>query len=105
MRATSAISGIFARLAPWRGVAAAPSAEERIAFATQFQLTWWRFRKHRLAVWSGVIVALFYLVAIFADFIAYTDPHATDARRSYIPPQAIHIFDADGSVSPWVHGL
>ncbi|MBI1775399.1 MAG: ABC transporter permease [Proteobacteria bacterium] len=81
------------------------SAENRIAVATQLQLTWWRFRKHRLAVWSGVVVALFYLVVIFADFLAYADPHAPDARRSYISPQAIHLFDDDGTFRPFVHGL
>ncbi len=99
------MTGVLAWLAPWRAPASAPNAEERIAFATQFQLTWWRFRKHRIAVWSGVVVILFYLLAILADFIAYTDPHATDSRRSYIPPQAIHLFDDDGAFRPWVHGL
>ena len=34
-----------------------------------------------------------------------TDPHATDARRSYIPPQAIHLFDDDGASRPHVSGL
>ena len=29
---------------------------------------------------SGVVVILFYLVAVFADFLATTDPHDTDAR-------------------------
>jgi peptide/nickel transport system permease protein len=99
------MNAVLAWLAPWRGASIAPSAEERIAFATQFQLTWWRFRKHRVAVWSGIIVILFYLAAIFADTIAYTDPQATDSRRSYIPPQAIHLLDEDGAFRPWVHGL
>ena len=45
---------------------------------------------------------LFYLVAVFADFLAYADPHATDARRGYIPPQSIHWFDGDGSFRPYV---
>ncbi len=75
----------------------AVAAEDKVAVASQLQLTWWRFRRHRLAVWSGVIVALFYLVAVFADFLATTDPHDTDAKRSFIPPQAIHWFD-DGPV-------
>src|SRR5258708_7128203 len=105
MRAASTMSALLAWLAPWRAPASAPSAEERIAFATQFQLTWWRFRKHRLAVWSGIVVIVFYLLAVLADFIAYTDPHATDSRRSYIPPQAIHLLDDDGAFRPWVHGL
>jgi peptide/nickel transport system permease protein len=94
----------LALLLPWRGRGATLSAEERIASATQMQLTWWRFRKHRLAVWSGVLVIVFYLIAIFADFLAYAEPHDTDSRRSYIPPQAIHLFD-EGAFRPYVHGI
>jgi peptide/nickel transport system permease protein len=86
-------------------VAAVAAAEERIAVATQTQLIWWRFRKHRLAMVSLVVVALFYLAALGADFLAYTGPHATDAARSYIPPQPIHLFDDDGSFRPHVYGL
>ena len=82
----------------------AVGAEEKVAVASQLQLTWWRFRRHRLAVWSGVVVALFYLVAIFADFLATVDPHDTDAKRSYIPPTSIHWFD-DGRFAPHVYGL
>ncbi len=68
-----------------------PAAVDRYAQATQLQLTWWRFRRHRLATASLVIVVLFYAVAVFADVLAISEPHATDARRSYIPPQAIHV--------------
>ena len=80
------------------------STEEQFAVATQWQLTWWRFRKHKLAVISGLIVIAFYIVVLFADFFAYADPHATDSRRSHIPPQTIHFFD-DGAFKPYVHGL
>ncbi len=48
---------------------------ERVMVATQWQLMWWRFRKHKLAMASAVIITLFYLVVIFADFCAYSDPH------------------------------
>ena len=54
--------------------AASTSAEERVAVATQLQLTWWRFKNHKLAYASGLIIAVFYLIAIFADFLAYSDP-------------------------------
>lgn len=87
--------------------AAAPivtAAEEKVAAATQLQLTWWRFRKHKLAVASGIVVVLFYLMALLGDFLAVTEPHATDASRSYIPPQAIHFFD-DGAFRPHVYAL
>lgn len=79
-------------------------ADEKLARAGQVKLTWWRFKRHRLAVVSLFIVILFYLVAILADFLATTDPHATDARRSYIPPQGIHFFDESG-FNPHVYGL
>ena len=45
-------------------------AETRVAVATQRQLIWWRFKKHKLAVVSAVIVLAFYVVSAFADFIS-----------------------------------
>jgi peptide/nickel transport system permease protein len=85
-------------------VPATTAAEEKVAVATQLQLTWWRFRKHKVAVASAFVVAFFYLVALFADFLAVSNPHATDARRSYIPPQEIHWFE-EGSFRPYVFAL
>ena len=41
----------------------------------------------------------------FADFLAYTDPHASDARRGYVPPQMIRLFTPDGEFRPHVQGL
>jgi peptide/nickel transport system permease protein len=79
-------------------------AEERISVATQWQLMWWRFKKHRLAMASTVVVLLFYLVVIFADFLAYSNPLASEAQRSLLPPQRIHWFD-EGRFSPHVFGL
>jgi peptide/nickel transport system permease protein len=69
------------------------AAEERISVASQRQLMWWRFRKHRLAVVSAVIVLLFYLTVLGADFIATSDPSATSAPRSLMPPQPVRLFD------------
>jgi peptide/nickel transport system permease protein len=82
----------------------ASAAEERVSVATQWQLMWWRFKKHRLAMISTAVVLLFYLVVIFADFLAYSDPLASEAQRSLLPPQRIHWFD-DGRFSPHVYGL
>jgi len=63
-------------------------ADDRLANAGQLKLTWLRFKRHKLALISLFVVALFYLVAIFADFLAINDPHATDARRGYLPPKS-----------------
>lgn len=80
------------------------AAEERVAVATQLQLTWWRFKKHKVALISLAVVALFYLLAVLADFLATTDPHRTEAARSYIPPQPIHWIE-DGRFRPHVYAL
>jgi peptide/nickel transport system permease protein len=88
--------------------AAAPDTgslvEERVAVATQWQLMWWRFRKHKLAAGGSIVLVAFYLVALFADFFAYADPQESDAQRSLMAPQAIHWLDA-GRFKPYVYAL
>ncbi len=81
-----------------------PGADERVAMASQWQLMWWRLLEHRLAVGAGVILILFYLVAAFPGFFAYSNPRDTDAFRQHIPPQRIHLFD-EGRFRPHVLGL
>jgi peptide/nickel transport system permease protein len=78
--------------------------ESRVFVASQWQLMWWRFRKHRLAVASAVVVVGFYLAVLGADFLAYADPDASEAQRSLMPPQPIHWFDG-GRLAPHVYGL
>ena len=79
-------------------------AEDRIAVATQWQLMWWRFRKHKLAVGGTIVLVAFYLVALFADFFAYVDPTESEAQRSLMAPQPIHWID-EGSFKPFVYAL
>lgn len=83
---------------------ASDDAAERIYIATQWQLMWWRFRKHKLAVASAIILAGLYLIVIFAEFFAYADPYKSEAERSLLPPQPIYFFD-EGRFSPYVLGL
>ena len=79
---------------------ALPVEELRIFVASQWQLMWWRFRKHKVAVASGVIVLGFYLAVLGADFLAYADPNASEAQRSLMPPQRIYFFDG-GRFAPY----
>jgi peptide/nickel transport system permease protein len=69
-------------------LAAEPApAEDRVSVASQRQLIWWRFRKHKLAVAGGIIVVLFYLVAIGGDFFAYAEPNRTHGDYVLVPPR------------------
>lgn len=79
-------------------------ASQRIFVATQWQLMWWRFRKHKLAMAAAIVLIIFYLMVLFADFLAYADPHKSEAQRSLLPPQPIHWFDGD-AFRPHVFGL
>ena len=85
--------GLDPASAPVQGPISVAADSQRIFVASQWQLMWWRFRKHRVAVASGVVVIGFYLVVLGADFLAYADPNASEAQRSLMPPQAIHWFD------------
>lgn len=79
-------------------------AEEQIAVATQWQLMWWRFRKHKLAMAGAMVLLIFYAVALAADFLAYANPETSDAQLSLMSPQPIHWLD-NGRFSPHVYGL
>ncbi len=89
---------------PLRDVEAERAAADRISMATQWQLMWWRFRKHRLAMVAAVLVAIMYTTVVFADFYAYADPNQSDAQLSLLSPQPIHWLD-EGSFRPHVYGL
>jgi len=65
---------------------------------------WWRFRRHKLAMVGSIIVLLFYGVVVFADFLAYTSPTASEAQRSLLPPQSIRWLDG-GQLRPHVYGF
>jgi peptide/nickel transport system permease protein len=79
-------------------------AEDRVSVASQRQLIWWRFRKHRLAMVSGVVILLFYLAALGADFLAITDPEFSNAILNLMPPQPIKLLD-NGQWAPHVCAL
>ena len=87
--------------------APASDRQEAINVATQWQLMWWRFRKHRLAMTSLVIVILIYLVALLAEFLAPFTPDEFRADYTYAPPQRLHLFlETENGLrfQPWVYG-
>ena len=67
--------------------------ESRVQVASQWQLMWWKFRKHKLALISGVIVILIYLIALFAEFLAPVLPGSYSARYTYAPPQPLRFIE------------
>ena len=48
--------------------------DEAFYRAGQWQLVWWKFRRHKLAKIAMVVLGIFYFFAIFAEFVAPYDP-------------------------------
>ena len=61
-----------------------------------FQLVWERFKKSRVAIIGGLMVAVLIILAIFSDFFSPTDPGQVDLKATFTPPQRIHFVDAEG---------
>jgi peptide/nickel transport system permease protein len=80
--------------------------EQSIFLASQWQLMWWRFRKHKLALVSAIIVIVFYSVALFCEFVAPSDPNLHDVKFVHAPPQALHLLEEGRfHLRPFVYGL
>lgn len=79
----------------------------RLAVASQWQLVWWAFKRHRLAMVGLAVTVALYIVAVIPDFFAVNDPSQQNARAAFYPPQALHLIDTaeDGSwkVKPYIH--
>jgi peptide/nickel transport system permease protein len=78
-----------------------PAAEaDAFELAPNWKLIWWRFRKHKLAMLSAVLLGVIGLVALFPDFFSTQEPHKSSARESFMPVQGIHWIKPDGSFGP-----
>ncbi|MBL0897559.1 MAG: ABC transporter permease, partial [Reyranella sp.] len=79
--------------------------QERYYMAGQWKLMWWRFRRHRPAVVSGVFLLLMYLSTLISEFIAPYDLHTRHSRYIFAAPQQVHLFHEGKFLGPFVYGL
>jgi peptide/nickel transport system permease protein len=80
--------------------------DQKLAVASQWQLVWWAFKRHRLAMVGLWVTVLLYLVAVVPGFFAVNDPEKQNRRAIFHPPQALHIIDtheSGWSVRPYIH--
>jgi peptide/nickel transport system permease protein len=80
---------------------------ERYFVASQWQLMWWRFTRHKMAVVGSIVVIVFYVVAAFTEFLAPYDPNKISAQHKLAPPQLVRFVDSEGrfSLRPFVYQL
>jgi peptide/nickel transport system permease protein len=90
---------------PYEAVAetlASRTEEEARYGLSQWQLMWRKFLRSRAATVGGSVVVLFYLIALFANFLA---PYGGDQRFTtylYAPPQGFHW---DSHTGLYIYGL
>lgn len=79
--------------------------QERFYMASQWQLMWWKLKRHKLAVISGVFLLLVYLSITISEILSPYNLHARNTEYLYAPPQSVHIFHDGEFVGPFVYGM
>ncbi|KAA3523536.1 ABC transporter permease [Agrobacterium tumefaciens] len=76
---------------------------DRAAVASQWQLIWWAFKRHRLAMAALFVTIAMYIVALLPGFFAINDPVLQNARATFHPPQRVHFIDTTDGLSLGLH--
>lgn len=93
---------------PLPGVEPTKESKEALRYysATQAQLIWWRFRKHRLALTGGVVLGFMALLGIFAEFVGPYSGTARNNENVLTGPQIPRFCNADGcGLRPFLPGV
>ena len=82
-------------------------SETKVDVASQWQLMWWRFRKHKIALVSAVLVILIYMIAAFCEFFAPYSSTYFNAQYINAPPQKLRFIrtgdDGNRIFEPYVY--
>lgn len=79
--------------------------QERYYLASQWRLMWWRFRRHKIAVAAGIVLALAYGSILISEFLAPYGLETRDTGFIYAPPQLPRLIHDGRLVGPFVYGL
>ena len=96
----------FVRTTPFNphAVEAMTPEQERFYMASQWQMMWWKLRRHRLAVISGAVLLVIYASILVSEVVAPYNLHSRHSGHIYAPPQAVHLFHEGALVGPFVYG-
>jgi peptide/nickel transport system permease protein len=76
----------------------------RVNQASQLRLMWWKFKRHKVALASGIFLAVLYGMILICEFLAPYDLHTRNVDFIYAPPQRVHFFHEGEFVGPFVYG-
>ena len=97
----------MAWLATLRTFRAAPKPVRRTDLATQWQLMWWRFRKHRMAMLGMVLLGFLGICVVIPEPVSPYAPGERNTKYVAGAPMMPHFFAADGTfhLRPFVYGV
>ena len=68
-----------------RSIEALSPEQERYYLASQWRLMWWKLKRHRLALYSGLVLALMYGSILVTEFLAPYDLHTRNIDANPCP--------------------
>src|SRR5262245_45709301 len=74
--------------------------QARVYQASQLRLMWWKFKRHKLAVASGIFLASLYFMTLICEFLAPYNLHTRHMDFIYSPPQRVRFFHDGHFVGP-----
>jgi peptide/nickel transport system permease protein len=77
--------------------------QEKVYLASQWQLMWWKLKRHRLAVVSGLVLLCMYVSILFVEIISPYNLHTSNDDAIYAPPQRVRLFHEGEWVGPFVY--
>ena len=72
--------------------------------ASQIRLIWLRFRRHKVALVSGIILLVMYASLLITEFLAPYNIESRNLDFIYAPPQQVRLFHDGRLVGPFVYG-
>ena len=82
------------------------AAEERYFVASQWQLMWRKFKKHRLAFVGVSILGVLYVSALFCEFFSPYDIYERYPEYIFAAPQRVRFFhEGRLQLRPFVYAL
>ncbi|CAN7381711.1 ABC transporter permease [Pararhizobium sp. LjRoot238] len=78
--------------------------QSRVYQASQTRLMWWKFKKHRLALYSLYFLGFLYAIITIVEFLAPYNLHTRNVDFIHSPPQRVHLFHDGNFVGPFVYG-
>jgi len=79
--------------------------QERFYLASQWRMMWLKFRRHKVAVASGIVLLVMYVAILMVEVLAPYNLHTRNVDHIYTPPQRVHFFHKGTFIGLFVYDL